>query len=471
MAEILKVFTAEQLYELLKNKIVADNVGLTNFNEGSRIRSLLEAVAILESSTGFDYLDTLRKSIRVALYDGFGFARKSATYATGYIRYYRLPIFTMSYSGSGSTCRLTIDGTSLTTVCDGAPGDNFTLDFLTYPSASDIVTAIDGAVNYSASLVRESASTDLYHYTDIDILTRRNYLNAAGMDVLTTSATAILVPANTSVVVDELSFYTLADGTIQAGDASVIIAAQCSAMGKNGNIAVNAIDTRNGKGAISTSIIGADYAINDSVFSGGAEEETEQERLERFQLFIKGLTGATESAITAAVLGIEGIKSCTVRDNYPQRGQITVVADDGTGTLSPEKHTEILKVLNGDPLDYETYPGYRAAGITVNVTAPNVHVVDVTATIYRVGSISNETEIINSAKSAVETYINTRRLGQDVVVSEIIKVIKNSHAAIYDVAMTTPTTNISIDIDTVARTGSGTGGIVSITLITYPVEP
>ena len=467
MAEILKVYTAEQLYELLKNKIIADNVGLTNFNTGSRIRTLLEAVCLLESATGFDYLDALRKSIRVALYEGFGFSRKPATYATGYLRFYRIPVMAMNYNGT--SCKVTVDGNALTTVCND-PADNLNLNFATYPKISDLVAAMTGS--YSAELIGiDTTSNQLYHYTGREIIGSKNYRNEDGIDLFLMPADAINVPANTTVTIEGMNFQTIASGTIPAGYSSAILQAQCSAKGTDGNIAVTAIDTRNGKGVISTTIMGVEHCINDSAFSGGAEDETEEERITRFQLFIKGLNGATESGITAAVLGIEGIKSCTVRDNYPQRGQITVVADDGTGHLTPEQTSMILKVLNGDPLDYETYPGYRAAGIMVNVTSPEVVDVNVTATLYRIGTISNETEIKNAAKTAVENYINTRRLGQDVVVSEIIKVIKTSHAAIYDVLLTTPTSNISIEIDQVPRTGSGTGGIVMITLITLPVEP
>ena len=36
MADILKVYTAEQLYIMYRNIILADKVGLTDFNAGSR---------------------------------------------------------------------------------------------------------------------------------------------------------------------------------------------------------------------------------------------------------------------------------------------------------------------------------------------------------------------------------------------------------------------------------------------------
>ena len=42
---ILKVFTPEQLYTLMRDHVISKSVGLTNFNEGSRTRVVLETVA------------------------------------------------------------------------------------------------------------------------------------------------------------------------------------------------------------------------------------------------------------------------------------------------------------------------------------------------------------------------------------------------------------------------------------------
>ena len=468
MSEIIKVYTAEQLYELMKNKIISDNVGLTNFNEGSRIRSILEAVALVESATGFDYLDALRKSIRIALYDGFGFSRKPATYATGYLRFYRMPALTIRYTG-GTSCTMTIDGTRLITNCSN-PAHNLDINFTTYTTANDIVDYINLFGNYSAHLYNNCDSTMLYHYSNVDIYNSRDVTNNQGFDIMEQPANEVFIPAGTIVTINNINIMTTLGGTIPLGSASGIVLSQCGIAGSTGNISVNAIDTRNGKGVLTTAITGVEYVINDSAFTGGAEEESEDERLKRFQEFIRGLQGATISGITAAVLGIAGIRSCAVRDNYPQRGQITVVADDGTGGLSIEKRAEIIKVLYGDPLDFDTYPGYRAAGIMVNVTAPTVVPINVDITLYRIGTTSNENDILTKVKTNVEDYINTRKLGQDVVLSEIIKRAK-THPAVYDVVVNTPTANVSIDINSIARTGSGTGANVTVTLVTLDVEP
>jgi uncharacterized phage protein gp47/JayE len=73
------------------------------------------------------------------------------------------------------------------------------------------------------------------------------------------------------------------------------------------------------------------------------------------------------------------------------------------------------------------------------------------------------TEIKTDVQTAVEQYVNTRALGQDVLLSEIIRVGKNSNAAAYDLVVTSPLANVSIDEDEFAKTGAGTGGTVTVT--------
>jgi hypothetical protein len=160
-----------------------------------------------------------------------------------------------------------------------------------------------------------------------------------------------------------------------------------------------------------------------------------------------------------------------VRCNYPYAGTNTVVVDDGTGTISSTLLAEVNKVLFGDPDDLAQYPGCGAAGITFVIIAPTINAVPVTLAVYRIGSLSDETEIITKVQSAIERYINTRTLGQDVVWTELVALAKKAHAAIYDIAMSTPLINVPINETNVARTGTVYGASVIITVVTYPSVP
>ena len=307
-----------------------------------------------------------------------------------------------------------------------------------------------------------------FAYSAKQIVGTSNYLNIANTrDVTPVGAILIAIPASVQASVDDQFFLTTATSSIPAGDAtSLPVPAEAIRVGVVGNILANAIDTLNGKGALVTSIPSIQFVINDSAFAGGEDRESEENRAIRFQAEIQGLTRSTVLGIIASVLALDGIKSVSLRENFPSAGQITVIADDGSGLLSAAKKIEVEKVLDGDPDDLANFPGVRSAGITANVEAPFVIPVDVVIVITRVGTLSDEDEIQTAVQSAIEQYINTRKLGEDVIRSEIIKVAKNANPSVYDVSLTIPLANTVIDDSSLARTGSGTGASVITSLIT-----
>jgi uncharacterized phage protein gp47/JayE len=468
MSDILKVFTAEQLYEMMKNKILADNVGITNFNEGSRIRSILEAVALIESITGYDYLNSLRDAIRISFYEGFGFSKKPGTKSKGYIRFYRLPIMTINYTGNSSSVKLTITNTNFILNCSNT-SHNVNISFTSYPYVQDIVDYLNSLPYFTAEFVLENPSGNqpsnlLFQYNNVEILNKKDYKNRNGFDILLSPADPTIIPSNIEIKLGDLSFETIETKNLDAGISGVAVLCECKQVGTIGNININSIDTLNGKGQISDPIPYIEHAINDSSFFGGTNEETEEERLKRFQLYVRSLQSGTEFSIKSAILKIPGVKSVYIKDNHPRRGYITLVVDNGTNTLPVELINEITKTLNGDPLDVINYPGYRPAGVKFNITPPNIISVNIDITIYKSRIFYSNVDVINEIKSRIESYINTRKLGESVILSEIIKLAK-SHPAIYDVIINNPTSNIIIDNDSVARTGSGTSGNITINLV------
>ena len=318
-----------------------------------------------------------------------------------------------------------------------------------------------------------AASTGLFNYSSVEIKAVSNHLNIADTrDIMPTSAPVVSVPISSRVSVDNQSFSTTASGTIPVGDAtSAPIATQAELAGTTGNILAGAIDTLAGKGTINTAITGVEHVKNDSAYSGGENEESDADRAVRFQVFVQGLAKHNVIGIQSAVLNIQGIKSVSVRNNFPAAGVVTVVADDGTGNLSGAQITEIQKVLDGDPDDLVNFPGVLAAGITANVEAPTVIAVNVVISVFRVGSTSDETEINTFVQSAIENYINTRKLGDDVVLNKIREIAMSAHPAVYDVTITTPVANTSISASELSRTGSGTGATVDVTVVTLESVP
>lgn len=107
------------------------------------------------------------------------------------------------------------------------------------------------------------------------------------------------------------------------------------------------------------------------------------------------------------------------------------------------------KIIDGDPNDRINYPGYRAAGVYVVVKTPQVLLQNVSI-VLTVKEGYDQTEAKASARQAIKDYINGLSISGDLVVSEMVRRIMET-AGLYDVDVTTPTANVTILDDQLAR--------------------
>jgi len=97
-------------------------------------------------------------------------------------------------------------------------------------------------------------------------------------------------------------------------------------------------------------------------------------------------------------------------------------------------------------------PGYKAAGINIQVLAPTKVTQDVTVTIEDDGKLSEATMEYN-IEQAIENYINNLILGDDIIRNMLIKAIMAVDGVV-DITLTTPANNITINYNQIARTGT-----------------
>jgi len=464
MPDIIKNYTAEQLSNFYRNKIISDDVGLTDFNEGSKTQSIIDSNSEIVSSIAMDFKEGLVKAIPTALYEGLGFSKKPAASAIGFIRPYRVPVMTVNYTGAGTSAVINSDASTFSASVTGAVSDNFSFDYASYPTTNNLVEAINALTNWTAAVINNASTVEIFQYTSKEIIGSKNYKYQDGLDIALTSDTEIIIPEGYSVTIDDIEVLTTSENTLLAGETGVQCAARVVLPGLDGNLKVNAIDTFEGKGYINSVIEGISYAINDSSFSGGRLEETEIERAQRFIETINGLNAGTRLGIISAIKAIPDVRSADLLPATPTKGTNTILVDDGTGFLSAELQAEIEKILEGDPDDIVNYPGKEAYGMDYPITVPTLIDVNIGVAITRLPSIDVDLDEIKiDVQSAIEQYINTQKIGADVLVSEIIRVSKNSNAAVYDITVNTPSDTISIAGSERAQTGVGTGGTVSVT--------
>ena len=465
MSTILDVYTADQLKDMYRLQIIADAVGITDFNEGSKIKSIVDANSSIISTISMDHKEAIYRAIPVALYQGFGFTKTDALSATGYMRPYRKPALWVKYTGAGTAAEITSTSLLIAAAVTGAPTDAFSFDYATYTQTSDIVTQIDALTNWSATLVSDVSSDTLYQYTAKEAVGATNYLYGDGLDIMLATATAVSILTGYSVTVDDMLVVTTADGTLSAGESGVQILSEVQTTGLLGNLAINAIDTVNGKGYINSVLAGVEHVINDGAFSGGATAETDDERKIRFSESVSSLNAGTKNGIISAIRAISGIRSVGMRTSYPFRGTNAIVVDNGSGALSAALVTSIEKVLYGDPNDLANYPGKNAEGIGYTIIAPTIVDTSISITAYRLQNVNVDlTEIQTDVQTAIEQYVNTRPLGGDVVLSEVVRVGKNANAACYDFRVTSPANNVTIIENEFSKTGAGTTGVITVTM-------
>ncbi len=182
----------------------------------------------------------------------------------------------------------------------------------------------------------------------------------------------LYIPVRTEVATsDGIKFTTVEDvlitaGTTESSSAEVV----CETLGTAGNVAAGAISI------INSTITGLSSVTNAVACSGGVDEETDDEYDSRFREFIQGLGQSSVPGIKAAVLAINGVKSCSIVEHFPPVSgiNITVYAEDGSGTLPDDLLTEVDNVVNGGG----DKTGIRAAGIRAQISAPVMDKITVT---------------------------------------------------------------------------------------------
>lgn len=245
------------------------------------------------------------------------------------------------------------------------------------------------------------------------------------------------VPAGLTLNINGNDYTTTTASVILAGQTeSAAVTLQANQFGVIQNLSIGDVDTRDAKGFFSAEN-GFDYAYNTTAISGGTDQETDEDRRLRFITYVNGLTKTTLVGIQAGLLAIGSVRSVYIRELFPENGWITIYVDDGSGSLPPALLTEVNKVVYGDPNDVANYPGYKAAGIHVSVEAPVLRLFDITDHLdIDQATLANPADIVIAAETAMSTYLDSLKLGQDVIITEIITAVQNAHPDIIDVQIT-----------------------------------
>ena len=376
-------------------------------------------------------------------------------------------------------------------------------------------------------------------------ITRTGSLRATGTLTFSrgSAGVGVTIPVGT-LCVNELGveYETTVLGTMGAADlTSGPVSARAVVAGSNGNVAATIRDSSGNVLSGITRFTNKPPGVNaveNGVFSGGRDRESDAEFRARIETFVQSLPRSTVSSIESALFGLTDtgsgkvVRHVHVFEPTTSPGTATVFIDDGANTaattasvtgetilasaaggeeflytdnkplldnlqdasfevrkngialvlgtdyyinwasgriffttplISSDSITADYKyytglvalaqlVVDGDPANRATYPGYRAAGVNVRVITPTAVNQVVTANL-AIAEGYDRTTVVAQAQAAVVDYINSLGISGDVIRSEIIARIKTT-PGVYNVNVTQPTSDVTINDDELVRTNA-----------------
>jgi uncharacterized phage protein gp47/JayE len=253
------------------------------------------------------------------------------------------------------------------------------------------------------------------------------------------------IPAGSIIKAGNLKFIATGTGIIEAdalesGEVPVI----AENTGKDYNVAQGAIN------AIESVLQSDVIAVNNpGPASGGIDKEDFAAYINRFGDYILGLQRTNGYGFKSGIAGTYLIRSMEIVEHFPPEEDIwnaTVYLEDGSGSITPEAISKVKAIIDGDGTPEN--PGYRAPGINVRYLPPvQVPVsLEVEAVIRGVESYIAVADVENAARA----FVNGLRIGQSVLLSDIILVLKRI-SYIKDARILDPVESIHINNNQIPR--------------------
>jgi len=301
--------------------------------------------------------------------------------------------------------------------------------------------------------LKEAIPVSVYNSFDFSLLPAVGASGTVRFTLSPVSASDTPIPAGTVVTEPNgrYQYLTGINAVIPAGSSYVDITCYCSAVGADTNVSALSLTT------LQSAIAGVTVS-NPNAFVNGADLEDETSRKSRFRDYISNIARGTVSAIkygasTATVktsdgLVTERVASVSVVEPYLEApltyppALVWVYVHNGSGGTSSDLVDDAQAVIDG----YETnegtlIPGYKAAGVIVEVSAAVEVEVDVTATVVIADNYDSAVAIA-AAEIAVAEYLGGLGIGQSALVAEIIALIMGIDG-VHNCAVTLPAADVS----------------------------
>lgn len=318
-------------------------------------------------------------------------------------------------------------------------------------SVDDSVAVVLQGVEYASfDAARQSIATGAYTSFQFSKLPA---VASGGLVTLSRSSgtSAATVNAGLQVKVPGSSvriYETTENVTFAVGVLAVTVPVRCLTAGVVGNTASGTVVN-----VVSGSFSGT--VTNALPFLTGREEETDENRFQRFQIYVGNLAHGTVNAIEnraqsvvrydASGNAVERVVSVRAIEPYKTGGRLGLVEvyiDNGSGTSTAALKTLVGEALEGYIDAGGKHPGRVAAGIELRVFQVAAVAIDVECQIVVIPGWDKQ-QTVSAVEAALISYLNGLPVFSSVILAELTTAAMNVDG-VSDILFGSPTANVVI---------------------------
>ncbi|MDR1701334.1 MAG: baseplate J/gp47 family protein, partial [Sporomusaceae bacterium] len=254
----------------------------------------------------------------------------------------------------------------------------------------------------------------------------------------TPSPLSVYIPAGTIATLQadtgELSYITQQDAVLNIGDLAVDVKAEAADPGTEYNLLPDTLLKQAG-----IAITGIEW-VKIKLIGGGADIESDEEYKSRVPDYFDSLARGTGKSIAYAAQNVTGVKSVTMRENFPDKGWFTLYIDDGSGVANEALLHSVRAVVED----------YRAFTVMYIIDTAKLKMFSAQLKLfYSVGI--NEEAVKKSVQEDIVKYINELKMGAPLYLADLIYLAKNIEG-VENVRIISPVEDVVIADDELLRT-------------------
>jgi uncharacterized phage protein gp47/JayE len=232
------------------------------------------------------------------------------------------------------------------------------------------------------------------------------------------------VPAGSVVAAGGLKFITTEAGKVPSGmKDSNAVTAIAEAVGEKYNVGAQSVKT------LITALPADIVAVNNaSPATGGVNSEDWSSYISRFADFILGLSRTNIYGFLSGLTETHLVRSLQIEEHFPPINNIwnmSVYLEDGSGGMTEEAIAQVKAKIDGNQT--KTNGGYRAPGIHVRYLTPEKTLINLNIVVTTTQDVVNDvgkSVVIYEVTEAVKNFINALLIGHQVLISDLIVVLR-----------------------------------------------